>query len=332
MTGHAIHLAPVALASGSLRSWSEAWTRRYTWWLCWGTALASLAILAFGLPGERASAALMVCAVALLGLPHGSYDLALGRHLLGPRLGASWAIVFVALYLLLVATAVLLWVAAPWVGLLTLLIGGAAHWGLDDLELDARGARRAWLGLSRGALPVALPLAVHPESTAAIFAALTASEAVDPASVQIAGVAAMLAAMPGLFVQVAGRELDAEARRARAEMAVLVCWFVAAPPILAFTLYFCAWHAVRHSLRAMGRIHRTRPAVAVRKYASWVALPTVASWGLGLAAWMALGDGDHRLSASALWQVTFVGLFALTVPHVLIEIITQRTERQNPDA
>jgi Brp/Blh family beta-carotene 15,15'-monooxygenase len=299
---------------------------RVTWALCGLTAAGALLIAGMGSPGAAMSAAIMVALVAVVGLPHGAYDVEIARRLLRPSLGRSWAPLFVASYIALGAAALGFWIAAPWAGLITLLILGALHWGADDLEIRTRSR---WLDraliLSRGLVPVALPLAFHPTATATIFGSLLGGVVVSPQVVLTAGVLAAALAAPGLVAAVVleqRQNADAWAR-GLAELVVLIAWFAVVPPILAFACYFCLWHAVRHSLRSMARSDGSSIGSAGRAYLGRVIGPTLATWLLAVIAIRILTPSTAWVEVS--WRIVFVGLFALTVPHVALELLAERS-------
>lgn len=298
---------------------------RYTWFALGVTLALTLALAAFGPPPEAASAVIMLAAVALVGLPHGAYDLEVARRLFSSRLGRWWWLVFGGAYLALALLGLGLWAAAPAVGLIALLVGGAAHWGLDDLE-DAprRRLRTAWLAVSRGAVPVAAPMAFHPAEVAAVFDTLLGA-GVSSDLVRSLGVAWLVASLPGIAASVSLRadRPTRSALRVIAEPVVLLVWFALAPPILGFTLYFCFWHAARHSLRsALAARPDDALSRAIGAYARAASWPTVLTWicAAGIAALFL--RSDTLLEAS--WSVTFIGLFALTVPHVALEVLEHR--------
>ena len=82
------------------------------------------------------------------------------------------------------------------------------------------------------------------------------------------------------------------------------------PPILGFTLYFCLMHSARHVLRTK---HFAQ--------ASWQRLiriaagPMIGTLVLGYWGWQELADSG--LTATIV-QTVFVGLAALTVPHMAL--------------
>lgn len=298
----------------------------YTWAISVATLVAGALVLVFGSPSPLTSAIIMLVAVALIGLPHGAYDLEVARRIFAHRLGNAWWLLFGIAYLALAVLGLGLWMVLPWVGLTLLLVGGAIHWGLDDLECEHTSRRtRTWLALSRGAIPVASPMAFHSEAVSTIFSAILGAQEVDASLVRVAGVVWLVLACPGIFASVLWVSHAAPAARLRVmvEPLVLIAWFAVAPPILAFTMYFCFWHSVRHSLRsAMAAAPGASVRAAITRYLRASALPTVLTWALAAAAvlvWSGLGDAV-QLS----WSIVFIGLFALTIPHVTLEWFESR--------
>ncbi|MEO0513494.1 MAG: Brp/Blh family beta-carotene 15,15'-dioxygenase [Planctomycetota bacterium] len=301
---------------------------RYTWLVGAATLVFCGVVLLVGPPSPRAAAVTMLVAVGLLGLPHGSYDLEIGRRLFSKRLGGSWWLAFGAAYLVCALLALGFWIVAPWLGLTLLLVGGALHWGADDLEATTGSPRtRAWLAASRGAIPVAGPLLFAPGEVATIFASLVGQSEVSARWTVAAGGVVLLLALPGLIriVALTRRTNPGAAWRSVLEPAALLALCAAVSPTLAFTVYFCFWHAVRHSIRSAANADPAKtPPQAARAYLLAVAVPTVLTWALGAVAWLTIET--EPLTVPATWRLVFVGLFALTVPHVVLEWIENRTK------
>ncbi len=302
---------------------------RYTWFVGSVTLALTLAFAILGPVSDTAAAFVMLAAVAFVGLPHGAYDLEVARRLFAPRFGRWWWLGFSVVYVALALLGLALWAAAPIVGLAILLLGGAAHWGLDDLE-DAprRHALTAWLALSRGAIPVAAPMAFHADAVTPIFVGLLGS-AVSANAVQSFGLMWLVAAAPGVaasFWSKTPRPVSTTLRIV-AEPVVLLLFFASTPPILAFTMYFCFWHAVRHSLRSALEADRTADLrSALLGYTRAAAPPTVLTWLFAAAA--AALFLDNIASLEGAWNITFIGLFALAIPHVALEFVENRASHR----
>ena len=110
-----------------------------------------------------------------------------------------------------------------------------------------------------------------------------------------------------------------QARLAALEMLALTMLCVTATPLVSFTVYFCAMHSPRHILRTLAAL----PSVEVRgalRLALWPTLAVLAAAAAGFA----LSSG--RPVQPAVVQLVFVGLAALTLPHMLLLERSRRAE------
>lgn len=305
------------------------WFRRHT-----GFALVlSLAALGLALllpsPSLERQAMLLAGFVALLGLPHGAVDHWQGRDLLAGRYRRRWPLVFGACYsfsALAIAAAWLLWPPLLLTGFLLLAV---VHFGAEDaaVAMAVPGTNRTRHALDaglRGAMPVLLPVLLWPETTGTLFAALLPGTDNAPVIAMLNGLAPLA---PIYLLALAALVIAAFSQRrfyVAAEVGTLVAVFAALPPLLAFILYFCFWHAPRHSLRVMAARQCAGFRAASRSFvlaAMPLTLVTIAAASLTWAALLATG---HVPPATAALQIVFIGLAALTVPHVALAACHQR--------
>lgn len=262
--------------------------------------------------------------VAGLGLPHGAVDHWQGRALVQPHLGRAWWLVFGAGYSATAFIVILAWMASPPLLLAGFLILAAAHFGSEDVAARPAMHRASTpLGILdgglRGSLPVLLPIAFHPGETAALFAALLP----ETDSVQVEQALAPLALAGPLYIgalgALAATALTRGDRLVGAEIIALGAVFAALPPLLAFVIYFCLWHSPRHSLFVIaGSEDQTLTRGLVRFAAAAIPL-TALTIAAGVLAWFGLRD--LFTDAEATLQVVFIGLAALTVPHVILPLL-----------
>ena len=105
---------------------------------------------------------------------------------------------------------------------------------------------------------------------------------------------------------------DASLRARFAEFILLAMVIAILPPLVSFALYFCIIHTGRHMRRIWHVLASTiSPKGLYRQAAGF----TLASWLVGGAAFLWLENGDLD---AALLQVVFIGLAALTVPHMIL--------------
>jgi len=221
--------------------------------------------------------------ILLLGVPHGAFDVVLARKLFGVADFKGWAL-FSLFYIGLSALVVGLWYVAPSLFLCVFLAFAALHFGVIVLPALWHGAElQRLLGLVAGPASAAL---------------------VAPVLSQLAPV--------WLGATVLACALQARtARLAALEFAALAALAVTAPPLLTFTVYFCAMHSPRHILRTLASLRGAdaRNALAL---AIW---PTAAVLAAAvLIGWLASGVPIE----TRVMQLVFVGLAALTLPHMVL--------------
>lgn len=290
-----------------------------------GLTAGLLALGFWGTPGMTVQLVVLALTVALLGLPHGAVDHLQGRDLLRPRLAGIWPAAFAGLYVGAALLVIGAWVLAPAVLLIAFLLLAIVHFGAEDVEQDGLLPTRAGRlveGLLRGSIPVAGPVLFHPSATGQLFSLLTPGTQLQTifSILQTAALPAtvLLSGASLLMIWAAWRNRGLLA----AELGALLLLVAVLPPLLAFAGYFCFWHSPRHSLSVIARIAPTDFRDGLRRFtASAIALTSV-TIGLAALAWILLDGGAQPATASM--QVIFVGLAALTVPHVGLAIASAR--------
>jgi Brp/Blh family beta-carotene 15,15'-monooxygenase len=95
------------------------------------------------------------------------------------------------------------------------------------------------------------------------------------------------------------------------EMGAVAVLAVLAPPLISFTVFFCAMHSARHILRTIDYSGRTSPGLILGA----TLLPMLGVLIASAAAWHFLAGTPIN---GAIIQLVFVGLAALTVPHMAL--------------
>lgn len=250
-----------------------------------------------------------VIVIIVLGVPHGALDVEIGRSLLRGRVGGWWFPVFASLYLLLVGAVLLAWRWAPEVTLATFLAASVCHFGTEDT------GGIGWPALFRGELPVAVPVLLHPETTASVFAAASGLTFEQPPAWLTS--ASILWLIPASLTVLRSRPRDLLLPGA------LCAAFAVLPPLTAFTLYFVAVHAPAHTIaliRHPGRAPRVRDEASAWRLAAPTTVLTVA---IGGALWPTYtGEAPVRLLC-----LTLQLFAAFTLPHMILDAWLERREQ-----
>jgi len=275
------------------------------------TLLVALAcLLAFAPPSLPIQAALFLAGVALVGMPHGSFDHIVARRRLHPMLGRLWWLAFLLTYLGLAGLVWLGWAEAPQTTLVLFLMASVIHFGIGDLTA-AGGRTPAQILtaiLARGALPILLPIAAHPSAVAPVLAALAGGRTDLAAAIVTWSYWLLLPWALALLLY----WITTASRADRLEILTLCAAFVLLPPILAFALYFCLCHSVRHLLRLADMMSPICPRSAAAQTLR-IGLPAIAVCLLA-APLLFLHSVSNGLVP--LFQL----LAALTLPHMVVTL------------
>jgi Brp/Blh family beta-carotene 15,15'-monooxygenase len=310
--------------------------------LAWfGEHLGAAAIIMWGAAAMAAAPlsvsfqiiALLV-GVAIIGAPHGIFDIDLALWAAPSRGRRTWVASFVLLYLALVALVALGWMVLPKLTLISFLAVAAFHFGCEGEGEDGEG-QGAWNrapSVSRGVAVILGPTALHLAATAPIFAGL-AGVSVPMAML---GMSLACGTLTPIWITalVAALWLFAK-RRARLkalELCGLVALFAAAPPLFAFTVYFCGVHAVGHTrkmaraaaLGGSGRRILSAVRACGRSASDWSLVwamrrlvPAALVCSLALTV-LVYGRGSFADAGGQAVLWTFRCLAALTVPHLVL--------------
>lgn len=261
-------------------------------------------------PGNTGQSILLVAAV-VAGLPHGALDHHVARTLFEPRYGRRWPVPFLAAYLGLAGIVLASWWAMPTAMLGVFLALSLLHFGAEDNSVV--GAHR-WAGqVAHGGLPIVATVLAHPAEVERLFASLAGARgaavlvAIISGPVAVAWIATWVVT---IRYWIRHRD-DSRTGLALIEAVAIAGLFIAAPPLVAFSIYFVAAHTPR-ALRGLNdRSHGGKRAWGdlVSSGLPFTALAIVA----GVALWRVLPHGD---AAAATVRATFILLSALTVPHM----------------
>ena len=247
----------------------------------------------------------MVPLFVLLGLPHGCLDLAIAQKL-RPLPDVSSILVFVSSYLALAALVLGLWWSVPGVALGLFLGYSALHFAGDWREV-LPGLR----ALPHGLVIVTIPAVAHHAETLAILTYLAPNDWAQPLADSMAAIALLMGplALCLLFYHRASWSVILE-------FIGLVVLGLLTPPLIYFTLYFCFAHSPKHLRDTALTLALSYRGMLIRAAPIW----TATIFGAVLIFLLLPGTAE-----AASLQVIFIGLAALTVPHMLlVEMLWRR--------
>lgn len=252
--------------------------------------------------------AVIAVLVAVLGVPHGALDPVVARRV-GLWRTPRGLIMFTLGYLAISAAVIGVWFVAPLLSLTAFLLISAAHFGGDW------NADRPWpLRFLAGAALLSLPALADRAAVAELYVVLAGEGAAEIAAAQSFIAPALLVGMIAAAVMAARRR-----PHEGIELALAALLALTTPPLVFFIIYFCLLHSARHLREGFRDERDTLPKrTTVTIVAAATAAPLLVAVGV-LAATAQPGALDDRLL-----QVVFIGLAALTVPHMMVVALGDR--------
>ena len=318
-------------------SWEPRFTQRHN--LVIAILLGILPAFAPLMAGVGVVPQLLILAVfvVLTGLPHGALDITL---LQGAGIGPLGIATAVSLYIGLAGLVIAGFEHFPTVALSLFLLVAWIHFGLGDTE-NLTGWHRFGECFARGGMAIAGPLLFHYDETLDLFTTLcgpsskvhllTLTHFVNISLCPLWLGACLL--MVCLRLRSAlSRSAPSKARNdnllAAWEIVSLTLLFWLWPPLAAFGVYFCFIHSVRHLVQ----IAEARQPQALRWAARWMwreSWPVVCLTLILGAVLMWHWGGGLGVDAFIL-RFLFVGLAALTMPHMLLTYWWHRQGKPAP--
>lgn len=247
--------------------------------------------------------------ILLFGLPHGAADaiLALRLRTLGKlSLGG-----FMAAYLLLTGIALIFWWWLPMLSLIAFLFMSVVHFGLGDTakvtpdHMPAPRANRGLRAIVHGATVITIVPLAHGPEVSEIFSLLADRDA--RTLTDVLGWLTWLWLFGVVWIAISGKST---AVKAVLEIMLIAVLLAILPPLWGFAFYFCAIHAARHSRAVIS-------ALTLDGSVNWLWVAGVTGISIAAIAGAAAALQTTSFDA-ALIRATFIGLAALTIPHMIL--------------
>ena len=274
----------------------------------------------------------LVCLLLILiiGVSHGSLDHIKGRKLL-KIFQINNIITFYTSYILLAVTIIILWVLLPTVVLIAFLIVASFHFGKEDTQflIDNNSYLNQFLFFLKGSLVILAPLYFNFNETVSIFKLLLIENesfyqslnVIENNNFLIIGI--VLSALSSIILFFKKFELR--------KFTIFFDYFsiiiinMHFSPLIAFTIYFCFLHSIRHSISLITELDqkslRNGLLVFIKK-ATPLTILTAIFCLIGLY----FLNNNYNLD-SAILKLIFIGLASLTFPHILLEYLIEKNEK-----
>ena len=255
--------------------------------------------------------------IATIGVSHGSLDNFKGNKLL-KILQIKNKFLFYLIYIFVSLAVIGSWLIFPLLTLAIFLIVAAYHFGKED-SVFGKVNKFKLLNLLlflKGSLIILAPLYFHHYETIQIFQILGVKSIQYNISLII--VLISLSLISNFFI-------NKNILLSLLDSFTVIILNMNFEPLLAFTVYFCFLHSIRHSLSLIQDINSKNLKKGLINFLK-KALPLtiVTAFGFLIAVFLL---NEYYLLDSAILKVVFIGLASLTFPHILLEYLLEKNEK-----
>ena len=244
---------------------------------------------------------LVAALIIILGVPHGALDTLFARELYGVNSVVAW-IKFSVIYLMMAALVVGLWYLAPLLFLIGFIGISVAHFSGDP-----DGETGWFIRLIYGGAIIFIPVLKHPQEIADVFSLLVGTSSSQALMPWMSGLALpWLLALAGVVLYLVSKKSPLSYELLSLG---LIAYFVS--PLISFTIFFCGMHSARHIIRTAAFAKYSQPVLLLGA----MLLPMIGVMVMSVASWFLL---KNQTLDGRVVQIVFVGLAALTVPHMAL--------------
>ncbi len=263
--------------------------------------------------------------ILIVGISHGALDNKKGEklfQLLGFKLNVLFYLSYIFISLIIIFT----WLILPNIVLIIFLIVASFHFGKEDTVFKIRKnfLLNEILFFFKGSSVIIAPLFFHREGTNEIFAILNfyvfENSFFNDTSLIIF---LSLSFISSIYLSI-GKSINLRSIMILDYFSVIILNLFLTP-ILAFTIYFCFLHSIRHSFSLINEMDRSFKN-GLKKFII-KALPLTVVTGLIFLISIYFLNNLYKID-EAIYKVIFIGLASLTFPHILLEYLLEKYEKR----
>ncbi|MDA8737773.1 Brp/Blh family beta-carotene 15,15'-dioxygenase [Candidatus Pelagibacter bacterium] len=268
--------------------------------------------------------------ILVIGVSHGSLD-----HIKGKRLLKIFDIknvfFFYVSYILLAIFIIIAWVLLPAISLLLFLVVASYHFGKEDTQFLTTNANsiNPLLYFFKGSLIILAPMFFHFDETVSIYKFLLVEDEtfykildyIETNKILLIGIILSTLSSVLLFI----KEFEIKKFVIFLDYFSIIILNYYLSPLVAFTLYFCFLHSLRHSISLIFEIDNFDFNNGLIKFLK-KALPLTILTAVLCVISLFFLNNIYDLNNSIL-KVIFIGLATLTFPHILLEYLLEKNEK-----
>ena len=274
----------------------------------------------------------LICLFLILsiGVSHGSLDNFKGRKLF-QIFGISNFFIFYLSYILISLIVIILWVIIPSISLIIFLIIASHHFGKEDTQflIVKNSYNNQLLFFLKGSLIIFAPMYFHFDETISIFKLLLIENEsfyeflnlIETNKILLYAI--ILSTLSSIILFTKNFEFKKFTIFLDYFSILIINYFFS--PLVAFTIYFCFLHSVRHSISLMYELDNNDLANGLKVFTK-KALPLTILTAIFSFLGLFLLNSTYNFDSSII-KIIFIGLASLTFPHILLEYLIEKNEK-----
>ena len=260
--------------------------------------------------------------ILTIGISHGSLDHIKGKKLI-KILGFKSSSIFYFGYIFVGLTTIFIWLLFPKFLLLSFLIIAAFHFGKEDSEFINKNKNFELIYFLKGSLVIVAPLLFHKSETLSIFKSLNFDMTGNTLlSNEILYLFIFISLISNIILSL-NKSFNSKSLLLMDFLSILILNYFL-NPIIAFTIYFCFLHSIRHSISLIKEINKN-----IKK-----GFPIFLKKALPLTIFTIFGYffaiyflNNYNEFNESVYKAIFIGLASLTFPHILLEYLLEKNEK-----
>ena len=268
--------------------------------------------------------------ILIIGVSHGSLD-----HIKGSKLlkifNFNNILIFYFTYLLIALSIAIFWILFPVITLIFFLIVAAYHFGKEDTQflITENSFFYQLLYFLKGSLIILAPLYFHFDETINIFKLLLIESEnfyfilnfIEDNKIFNIGIT--LSTISSIFLFLRKFEMKKFTIFLDYFSIIIINFYFT--PLIAFTIYFCFLHSIRHSISLIFELDHENLINGILIFLK-KALPLTILTATFCLICLYFLNKNYGFDSSIL-KLIFIGLASLTFPHILLEYLIEKNEK-----
>ena len=223
------------------------------------------------------------------------------------------------------------WTLIPSISLIIFLIVATHHFGKEDTQflVIENSIFNQLLFFFKGLLIILAPIFFHFDETVGIFKLLLIDNEIFYSSLSfieknnIIIIGILLSTISSIYLFFKNFEIKKFSIFLDYFSILILNYYLS--PLVAFTLYFCFLHSIRHSISLIYEIDKNDFANGCKLFIKKAIPLTILTIFLSLIGLYLLSN-NYSFESSIL-KIIFIGLASLTFPHILLEYLLEKNEK-----